>query len=191
MSQINLNDVDWSKIPAPVDDGAADHLTGMRLPSVILSSTNGMSVNLAALQGQTVLFAYPRTGTPGSIGLVDEWDMIPGARGCTPQACSFRDMFKDLRDAGVDSVFGLSTQRSGYQKEMADRLHVPFPILSDAKLELARAIRLPTMVVAEQTLLKRLALVVRNGIIVKVFYPVFPPDQNAADVLGWLQQGTA
>ena len=187
MTEKNLLNVDWSKIPAPVDDGAASHLTGAAVSSVALPATDGTTVTLSSLKGRIVVFAYPRTGQPGKASLVDDWDMIPGARGCTPQTCSFRDLFADLKRAGVQGVFGLSTQSIAYQREMIERLHVPFAMLSDEKLELTRAMRLPTMEVAGQTLIKRLALVIDDGRITKVFYPVFPPDRNAGDVLAWLQ----
>lgn len=187
MNQPGLMDVDWSKIPAPADDGAARHLPGTQLPPVALPATDGTTVTLAALDGRTVLFAYPRTGEPGKIALVDDWDMIPGARGCTPQTCAFRDLFADLRAAGAQHVFGLSTQDTAYQREMVERLHVPFPVLSDRDLKLAHVLRLPTMAVAGLTLLKRLALVIDDGTITHVFYPVFPPDRNASDVLAWLR----
>lgn len=187
MSQGSLLDVDWSQIPAPSDDGAAAHLTGLRVASVILPATDGRGINLAELSGRTVVFAYPRTGEPGRIALVDDWDMIPGARGCTPQACSFRDLHGDLRAAGADQVFGLSTQSTDYQAEMAARLHLPFPVLSDEKLELAQALKLPVMDVAEQTMIKRHVLIIDDGMISHVFYPVFPPDRSAGDVLAWLQ----
>jgi peroxiredoxin (alkyl hydroperoxide reductase subunit C) len=134
-----------------------------------------------------VVFGYPRTGEPGKISIVDDWDMIPGARGCTPQTCSFRDLFSDLKAAGAQHVFGLSTQDNAYQSEMAERLHLPFPVLSDEGLELTRALNLPTMDVAGLTLIKRLALIVDDGRITHVFYPVFPPDRNAGDVLTWLK----
>jgi peroxiredoxin len=184
----NLHDVDWSKIPAPVDDGAARHLEGTQLPDIALTATDGSSVSLAKLPGRTVVYAYPRTGTPGQIALVDDWDMIPGARGCTPQSCAFRDHFAELRASGADHVFGLSTQDSAYQREAAERLHLPCTVLSDEALALANALRLPTMQVAGKTLHKRLALIIDDGRITKVFYPVFPPDRNAADVLAWLKQ---
>jgi peroxiredoxin len=187
MAQPNLLEVDWSKIPAPTDDGAAKHLVGMAIPPIALRATNDMSVTLSELPGRTVVFAYPRTGEPGKISLVDDWDMIPGARGCTPQACSFRDLFADLKAAGAKQVFGLSTQDNVYQTEMASRLHLPFPVLSDEKLALSSALNLPTMGVAGLTLIKRLALIVDDGVITHVFYPVFPPDRNAGDVLAWLQ----
>lgn len=187
MTQPSLTHVDWSKIPAPEDDGAAAHLAGMTIPSVSLRATDGTTIDPSTLEGRTVVFGYPRTGEPGKIGLTDDWDMIPGARGCTPQACSFRDLFSDLKSAGAQHVFGLSTQGNAYQTEMAARLHLPFPVLSDEKLELTDALSLPTMDVAELTLIKRLALIVDDAVITHVFYPVFPPDRNAGDVLEWLK----
>jgi peroxiredoxin len=187
MNQKNLLEVDWSTIPAPVDDGAAAHLIGMTLPPIGLVATNDTSVTLSTLPGRTVVFAYPRTGEPGKIALVDNWDMIPGARGCTPQTCAFRDLFAELKAAGAGQVFGLSTQSNAYQSEMASRLHLPFPVLSDEKLELTHALDLPTMDVAGLTMIKRMALIIDNGQISHVFYPVFPPDRNAADVLAWLK----
>ena len=187
MTEKRLLNVDWSKIPAPTDDGAARHLAGATVPPVALAATDGSTVTLATLKGRIVVFAYPRTGEPGKASLVDDWDMIPGARGCTPQTCSFRDLFADLMRAGAQAVFGLSTQSTAYQHEMVERLHVPFAVLSDEKLALTKAMRLPTMDVAGQTLIKRLALVIDDARISKVFYPVFPPDSNAGDVLAWLQ----
>jgi peroxiredoxin len=191
MAQPNLLEVDWSKIPAPTDDGGAAHLTGMAMPSVNLLATDDTTVDLSALKGRTVVFGYPRTGEPGKIALVDDWDMIPGARGCTPQTCSFRDLFAELKAAGAAHVFGLSTQSNAYQTEMASRLHLPFPVLSDEKLELTRALKLPTMEVAGLALIKRMALVIDDARIRHVFYPVFPPDRNAADVLEWLKDNPA
>ncbi|MGO9006486.1 MAG: peroxiredoxin [Beijerinckiaceae bacterium] len=176
---------DWSTIPAPIDDGAARHLEGMRVPRVPLTATDGTTVDLAALPGRVVLYAYPRTGRPG-VENPAGWDLIPGARGCTPQTCAFRDHFAELRASGVDHLFGLSTQDTAYQREAAERLHLPFPLLSDEHLELARALRLPTFETNGIVLLKRLALVLDNGVIAQVFYPVFPPDRNARDVLKWL-----
>jgi peroxiredoxin (alkyl hydroperoxide reductase subunit C) len=187
MNQNDLLAVDWSKIPAPQDDGAARHLTGAALPPISLLATDKTMVALAELSGRTVVFGYPRTGEPGKIALVDDWDMIPGARGCTPQTCAFRDLFADLKAAGAEHVFGLSTQSNAYQSEMAGRLHLPFPVLSDEALELTRALNLPTMEVAGLTMIKRLALIVDDGRITHVFYPVFPPDRNAGDVLAWLK----
>ena len=187
MTQRNLLEVDWSQIPPPVDDGATAHLTGLVLPPISLLATNDTSVTLSALRGRTVVFAYPRTGEPGKIALVDDWDMIPGARGCTPQTCAFRDLYAELKAAGAAHVFGLSTQSNEYQTEMASRLHLPFPVLSDEKLALTHALKLPTMEVAGLTLIKRLALVIDDARITHVFYPVFPPDRNAGDVLDWLK----
>jgi peroxiredoxin len=191
MNQKNLLEVDWSQIPAPADDGATAHLTGMTIPAINLRATDDTVVTLASLKGRTVVFAYPRTGIPGQVSLVDDWDMIPGARGCTPQTCSFRDLFAELKAAGAAHVFGLSTQSNEYQTEMASRLHLPFPVLSDEKLELARALNLPTMEVAGLTLIKRLALIIDDARITHVFYPVFPPDRNAGDVLEWLKDNKA
>jgi peroxiredoxin len=187
-NQPNLLEVDWSQIPAPEDDGAAQHLEGMDVPDVPLPATDGTIVSLAKLPGRVVVFGYPRTGVPGQPSPVADWDMIPGARGCTPQTCAFRDLHKVMIAAGARRVFGLSTQDSAYQKEAAERLHLPFPLLSDEKLALSSALRLPLMQVADMTLIKRLALVIDDGKITKVFYPVFPPDRNAGDVLAWLEQ---
>lgn len=187
-NQPNLLDVDWSKIPAPPDDGAARHLKGMAVPEVALTATDGTQVTLATIPGRVVVFAYPRTGVPGQVSLVDDWDMIPGARGCTPQTCAFRDLHKVMIAAGATRVFGLSSQDPAYQHEAAERLHLPFPLLSDEKLALTKALHLPTMQVAGMTLIKRLALVIDDARISRVFYPVFPPDRNAGDVLAWLEQ---
>jgi peroxiredoxin len=173
-------------LPAPVDDGAANHLPGVTLPSLSLPATTGEPVDLSAIRGRAVVFAYPRTGRPGAALPVPDWDLIPGTRGCTPQSCAFRDLAAEFAAVGC-RIFGLSTQTTEYQTEMAQRLHLPFPVLSDARLAMATALRLPTMIVAETTLLRRLTWVARDGVIEKVFYPVFPPDRNAADVLNWLR----
>jgi peroxiredoxin len=173
-------------LPVPRDDGAAQHLAGMRLPPLALAATDGAEVDLSRLKGRTVVYAYPRTGVPGK-PIPDGWDAIPGARGCTPQSCGFRDHFAELRNAGVAHLFGLSTQDSDYQREAAQRLHLPFAILSDADLAFTKALRLPTFEVEGMTLLKRLTLVIDDGRITHVFYPVFPPDKSAQEVLGWCQ----
>lgn len=173
-------------IPVPQDDGGARHLTGMRLPELALPSTGGGSVNLAALKGRTVVYIYPRTGVPG-VDAPEGWDAIPGARGCTPQSCGFRDHHAELKALGVAQMFGLSTQDTAYQQEAAARLHLPFAILSDEKFALTKALNLPVFTAAGMTLLKRMAWVIDDGIITKVFYPVFPPDKNAAEVTAWIQ----
>jgi peroxiredoxin len=175
-------------LPVPVDDGACDHLPGRRIPPVPLASTAGRPVDLSGLPGRTVVYCYPRTGRPDA-DPPPGWNAIPGARGCTPQSCAFRDHHQELRALGA-AVFGLSTQDTAYQREAAERLHLPFELLSDARLELARALRLPTFQVAGMTLIKRLTLVVADGVIEKVFYPVFPPDANAGAVIAWLARGT-
>lgn len=182
----SFTQVDWSTLPVPEDDGAARHLTGLPVPPTALASTAGGEVVLAALPGRTVVFAYPMTGTPGT-ALPDDWDLIPGARGCTPHACAFRDLHAELSRAGANSVFGLSTQTPAEQQEAASRLHLPFPLLSDADLVLQRAMNLPAMVVDGRTMIRRLAMILDAGRITHIFYPVFPPDRNAADVLAWLE----
>ena len=176
---------DWSELPAPVDDGATGHLLGAPTAAVPLQATDGRQVNLAALRGRGVVYGYPRTGQPG-VDNPPGWDLIPGARGCTPQTCSFRDHFAELKALGVQHLFGLSTQDSAYQREVAERLHLPFPILSDEHLKLTRAMKLPTFETSGMTLLKRFTLVIDDGIVTHVFYPVFPPDQSASDVIHWL-----
>src|SRR6476660_8191464 len=175
-----------NELPVPQDDGSARHLAGMAMPDILLITSDGGSVNFSQLEGRMVIYAYPRTGEPGK-ALPDGWAQIPGARGCTPQSCAFRDHFADLRAAGATQVFGLSTQDTAYQAEAVARLNLPFPILSDETLALSRALALPTFEVANLTLIKRLAMVIDDGRIGKVFYPVFPPDRNAGDVLAWLK----
>ncbi|WP_072377511.1 peroxiredoxin [Hyphomicrobium sp. NDB2Meth4] len=189
--QRTLTDVDWSSLPVPEDDGAASHLSGCPLPDIPLPATDGTEVSLARLSRvepsrPVVVFAYPMTGRP-DVPLPAGWDEIPGARGCTPQSCAFRDLHADLLAAGSSAVFGLSVQDTAYQQEAASRLHLPFPLLSDAALRLTTALRLPVMLIEGRTLLKRMTLIVEAGIIARVFYPVFPPDRNAADVLSWLR----
>ncbi len=185
MMSNNVEAPDWSAIPEPTDDGAARHLIGMRIPSFPLPATDGTTVDLSSLSGRVVVYAYPRTGTPG-VENPAGWDLIPGARGCTPQTCSFRNHFAEFKAQGVNRLFGLSTQDTAYQREVADRLHLPFPILSDEHLRLTGALRLPTFETSGMTLLKRMTLVINDGKIEHVFYPVFPPDQNASEVLAWL-----
>ena len=169
-------------LPVPSDDGAADHLTGAMLPDLVLSSSQG-AVNV---RDYDVLYVYPRTGRPGR-AMLPGWDDIPGARGCTPQSCAFRDHSADLAALGA-SVAGLSAQSLDDQIEFAERNHMPFPILSDEWLELARDPGLPTFEVEGLTLYKRLTLISERGRILKVFYPVFPPDRNAVDVVDWLER---
>lgn len=186
MSSTNLQDVDWSALPRPMDDGDARHLTGAALPDVMLTATDGSIVSLARLLGRTVVFVYPMTGKPG-VALPEGWDQIPGARGCTPQTCAFRDLFAEMQAAGADHVYGFSTQNTTYQQEVAEGLHLPFQLLSDSKLEFSHAAQLPLMAVEDMTLAKRLTLIVDDGTVKHVFYPVFPPNRNAGDVLAWLQ----
>jgi peroxiredoxin len=174
-------------LPIPVDDGQADHLLGMSMPNVKLRSTQGREVALANLgSGRTVIYAYPMTGKPG-VPLPDGWDEIPGARGCTPESCGFRDHFKELQDAGARNVYGLSNQDTDYQAELAQRIDLPFELLSDEEGELGAALRLPTFVVEGKALYKRLTMVVQAGKVEKVFYPIFPPDKHAQEVLAWLK----
>lgn len=174
-------------LPAPQDDGAARHLNGMRLPSIPLVATDGSSVDLSKLKGRTVVYIYPRTGRPGQ-ALPTGWDAIPGARGCTPQSCGFRDHFADLKALGVAQLYGLSTQDGAYQREAVERLHLPFAILSDEGLALARVLKLPTFAVDGMMLIKRMVWVIDDGVITHVFYPVFPPDRSADEVVDWLRK---
>jgi peroxiredoxin len=173
-------------LPVPTDDGACAHLPGMALPSVPLPATDGSTVDPAALPGRTVLYVYPRTGRPDE-EVPAGWDEIPGARGCTPQSCAFRDHHAELRELGA-GVYGLSTQDTDYQREAATRLHLPFELLSDEQLAFAEALGLPTFEADGMTLLKRLTLIIEDGRIEKVFYPVFPPGKNAEEVLAWLRE---
>jgi peroxiredoxin len=178
-------------LPVPVDDGAASHLPGRALPAVTLTGTDGSRVTLDRLgPGRTVLYLYPMTGRPG-VQPPQGWDLIPGARGCTPEACAFRDHHAELLAAGAGAVYGLSSQTTEYQREAATRLELPFAILSDADLALAKALDLPTFAAGGQVLYRRLTLVVRGGRIEHVFYPVFPPDRHAEQVLTWLREHPA
>ena len=169
----------------PLDDGASAHLLGLFLPDITLSSTDESMIDLEALRGRWVLYIYPMTGRPG-VPLPDGWDTIPGARGCTPQACSFRDHYAELKSLNT-SVFGLSAQTTEDQREARDRLHLPFQLLSDSSLRLKQVLGLPTFTADGLELYKRLTLIVEDGRIAQVFYPVFPPDRNIDDVLDWLR----
>jgi peroxiredoxin len=173
-------------LPEPIDDGAADHLPGTPMPALTLPATDGTQVRLDEPRpGRTVLYLYPMTGEPGT-PLPDGWNEIPGARGCTPESCGFRDHHAELAQAGAPTVFGLSSQSTEYQAELARRLALPFPILSDESLALAQLLTLPTFETAGMRLYRRLTLVISDARIEHVFYPVFPPDRHAAEVLGWL-----
>jgi peroxiredoxin len=176
-----------SDLPRPIDDGACDHLIGLAMPPIRLPSTSGRLVDLGALTApRTVIYCYPRTGRPGE-PLPDGWDTTPGARGCTPQSCAFRDHHSELAELGAE-VYGLSTQTTDYQREMAEWLHLPFEVLSDAGCALVEALRLPTFEVDGMRLVKRLTLIVRDQRIEHVFYPVFPPDESADQVASWLRR---
>ena len=175
-----------SDLPPPLDDGGSAHLPGLALPHCRLRSTQGGWVDAAAIPGRVVIYCYPKTGRPGQ-ALPQGWDEIPGARGCTPQTCAFRDHHAELGELQTQ-VFGLSVQSSDYQQEAAQRLHLPFALLSDADYEFTDALRLPTFEVDGKRLNKRLTLIARNGVIEHCFYPVFPPDQNSEQVLAWLRQ---
>lgn len=183
----NMLAVDWSKLPEPNDDGLAKHLPGKSLPHLALMSTDGDVVDLSLLSGRTVVYAFPRMGRPDR-PVLEGWDMIPGARGCTPQSCAFRDHAEQLKAAGATHIFGMSTQDTPYLREAVDRLHLPFPLLSDDEQSFTRALSLPTFETAGMVLLKRLTLIIKNGTIEHVFYPIFPPDQNASEVLTWLEK---
>jgi len=176
-------------LPVPEDDGACVHLEGMNMPAMALASTSGSRVNLGLEDGILVVYFYPMTGRPDAPPMVG-WNEIPGARGCTPQSCSFRDHHSDFLDLGA-KVYGVSSQSPEDQKEAVQRLHLPFELLSDSQFELASALRLPTFEYNALRLIKRLTLIIENGAIRKVFYPVFPPNENAANVLAWLQQNKA
>jgi peroxiredoxin len=176
-----------ANLPVPQDDGACEHLTGMALPAMAVPSTSGERIDLSVLRGRVVVYCYPRTGRPDQ-ELPTGWNAIPGARGCTPQSCAFRDHYAELKALGVAEVYGLSTQTTAYQREAAERLHLPFALLSDEQLAFVEALKLPTFEVDGMRLVKRLTLIVRDGVIEHVFYPVFPPDENAATVIRWLNQ---
>lgn len=178
-----------ANLPVPADDGAASHLQGMRVPNLLLRSTSGGLVDFNKVHATAVVYCYPMTGVPGK-ALPEGWDLIPGARGCTPQTCGFRDRFAEFSTLNT-KVFGLSTQTTEYQTEMVQRLKVPFEVLSDAEYKFCNAMRLPTFDVEGTKLLKRLTLILRDGKIEKVFYPVFPPNESAQQALDWLKQHSA
>lgn len=185
-SHVMTNVYDLPKdLPVPLDDGGAAHLLGLRLPNIQLQATNGSLVNLSEIKGKLVLYCYPMTGRP-DIALPDGWDQIPGARGCTPQSCSFRDHYQEIKALDAE-VMGLSVQDSAYQREMAERLHLPFKILSDANHEFQKALNLPTFQVAGMTLLKRVTLIFDNSIVRAVHYPIFPSDADPDWVLDQLR----
>jgi peroxiredoxin len=174
-----------NNLPAPIDDGACRHLLGKKLPSIQLSATDGSTVNLAKLTDWVVVYCYPMTGKP-DIALPKGWDEIPGARGCTPQACAFRDQYQEL--AKLTQVFGLSTQFTKYQQEAVARLHLPFSLLSDSQFQFTDALKLPMLEVDGKRLIKRLTIIAFDGVLKHYIYPVFPPDKNAEVVLDWLKQ---
>lgn len=179
-----------ASLPKPEDDGAADHVLNSTFPPISLPSTAGDTVKPSSLSGLSIIFCYPRTGAPGE-NIPAEWDAIPGARGCTPQACSFRDASQTLFQHGVKHIFGLSTQDTEYQREVKERVHLPYELLSDEKGELIQAMKLPTFEWQGKQLTKRLTMAVENGKVAKVWYPVFPPDKSAAEVLEWLEKRQA
>ena len=180
----NLNQLP-ADLPVPQDDGSTNHLKGMRLPNISLNATNGKAVNLGDIKGKLVIYCYPMTGQP-NVDLPNGWDQIPGARGCTPQSCSFRDHYQELQSLGAE-VIGLSVQTTEYQKEMVDRLHLPFPVVSDANYQFQKALNMPTFVTAGMTLLKRVTLIANNGVIEAVHYPIFPSDSDPVWVIDYLK----
>jgi len=187
MNQKDFFNVDWSKIPEPKLDFNLEHLNQLIIPDLKLNSTDDTTVSLSNLKGITVIYVYPMTGVPGK-ELPEGWDEIPGARGCTPQSCSFRDNFSKLKKLGVNNIFGLSTQSTEYQKELATRLHLPYLILSDEKLEFSKKLKLPMFKVLKMNLLKRITLILKDNKIIKYFYPIFPPTKNIEDVINFFEK---
>ena len=181
---LNLNQLP-DNLPVPLDDGAADHLWGLTLPKISLQSTQGKLIPIGDIAGRVVLYCYPMTGQPG-VPLPDGWDEIPGARGCTPQTCAFRDHFQDLQSLGAE-VIGMSVQSTEYQREMVERLHLPFPVVSDIDYQFQKALNLPTFVRAGMTLLKRVTLIANSGVIEAVHYPIFPSNSDAEWVINYLK----
>lgn len=187
MNQSNLLKPDWSKIPSPKKNASLEHLNNFLIPEIKLLSTSGDEVNLSKLVGLSIIYVYPMTGQP-NVALPKGWDEIPGARGCTPQSCSFRDNFLELKKINIKNIFGLSSQTTEYQREMAERLHLPYSVLSDEKFKFANSLKLPTFKVENMDLIERVTLIIDNNKIIKYFYPVFPPDQNVNDVIFWLKK---
>jgi peroxiredoxin len=173
-------------LPIPQDDGSTDHLKGLRLPNVSLKATNGTTINFGDIFSRLIIYCYPMTGQP-NVALPDGWDQIPGARGCTPQSCSFRDHYQELQALGAE-VVGLSVQTTEYQKEMVDRLHLPFPVVSDSDYQFQKALNMPTFVAAGMTLLKRVTLIANHGVIEAVHYPIFPSDSDPGWVIDYLKR---
>lgn len=180
----NLNQLP-TDLPIPQDDGSTNHLKGMKLPNILLNATNGKTFNFGDIKSRLVIYCYPMTGRP-DVALPDGWDQIPGARGCTPQSCSFRDHYSEIQALGAE-VVGLSVQSTDYQKEMTDRLHLPFPVVSDTNYQFQRALNMPTFVTAGMTLLKRVTLIANNGVIEAVHYPVFPSASDPVWVMEYLK----
>jgi len=180
----NLNQLP-TDLPIPQDDGSTNHLKGLKLPNFSLNATNGKAINLADIRGKLVVYCYPMTGQP-NVALPEGWDQIPGARGCTPQSCSFRDHYQELQELGAE-VLALSVQSTEYQKEMVDRLHLPFQVVSDVNYQFQKALNLPTFVVAGMKLLKRVTLIANNGVIEAVHYPIFPSDSDPSWVIDYLK----
>lgn len=176
-------------LPLPLDDGACEHLKNMRIPNISLWSTDDQEINLSSLSGWNVIFCYPMTGRPG-VPIPEGWVQIPGAAGCTPQACSYRDNHAELKRNGV-GVYGISTQTSEAQKEASNRLGLPYPLLSDADHSFSAALKLPLLEIGGSKLIKRLTLILKDGVIKKCFYPVFPPDKNVVEVIAWLSENKA
>ena len=180
----NLNQLP-TDLPIPQDDGSTNHLKGLKLPNFSLNATNGKAINLADIKGKLVVYCYPMTGQP-NVALPEGWDQIPGARGCTPQSCSFRDHYQELQELGAE-VLALSVQSTEYQKEMIDRLHLPFQVVSDVNYQFQKALNLPTFVAAGMKLLKRVTLIANNGVIEAVHYPIFPSDSDPSWVIDYLK----
>ena len=173
-------------LPIPQDDGSTDHLKGLRLPNVSLKATDGTTINFGDIFNRLVIYCYPMTGQP-NVALPGDWDQIPGARGCTPQSCSFRDHYQELQALGAE-VMGLSVQTTEYKKEMVDRLHLPFPVVSDADYQFQKALNMPTFVAAGMTLLKRVTLIANHGVIEAVHYPIFPSDSDPGWVIDYVRR---